>query len=494
MPDCDGMNLEKGTLLPEKMKHFNLNFIPAKIGVYIVGGCVRDFLMGNKPEDFDIVVDGDTVSVAEEIAARAGTRVIELGKPGKKIYRVQSETAIFDVSPLKGNTVTGDLTQRDFTVNAMAIDVCTREITDPTGGCDDIKKKIVRMTSADIFRDDPIRLLRAFRITAGLGFTLDTGTMEEIRRNASAITAVAGERIREEWIRLLGMPDSVDALRHMSQAGLLAAIFPELAALKNCSQNEHHEFDVLEHTLAVYHRLETLLHQDKPRLSDHFSNIGLAGGGKPPGPSRTTETDAHAGALLKHAALLHDIGKPATRKTDAKENVHFYGHETAGFFMVRTISDRLRFSSRWKNYVSFLVRHHLRPLFLYIAQSKGRKKNLARTRFFLRTDPFSPDLILLFAADMMGKKKDPAGSCEPPEVMEFARAVLSDYFDGFRPKRQCSPPISGRDLMACFGLRPSPLIAEILEKVERQYLAGYITDKAEALSFAENYIRSKNRS
>lgn len=494
MPDCDGMNLEKGILLPEKMNHFNLNFIPEKNGVHLVGGCVRDALMGHNPEDFDIVVDGDAVSIAEEIATRTGTRVIELGKTGKKIYRVQSETAIFDVSPLKGNTLTGDLRQRDFTINAIAIDLCTRKIIDPTGGRDDIKKKIVRMTTVHAFRDDPLRLLRAFRIAAGLGFTLDSGTMEEIRRNASAITAVAGERIREEWIRLLGMPDSVDALRDMSQAGLLAAIFPELAALKNCSQNEHHEFDVLEHTLAVYHRLETLLHQDRPRLSNHFSNIELAGGGKPPGSSLRTETAAHGAVLLKHAALLHDIGKPSTRKTDAKGNVHFYGHETAGYFMVRTISDRLRFSSRWKNHASFLVRHHLRPLFLYIAQSKGRKKNLARTRFFLRTDPFSPDLILLFAADMMGKKKAPAGSCEPPEVMEFARALLSDYFDGFLPKRQSSPPISGRDLMACFGLRPSPLIAEILEKVERQYLAGYITDKTDALSFAENYLRSKNRS
>ena len=476
------------------MNHFNLNFIPAKNGVYFVGGCVRDVLMGNIPEDFDIVVDGDTVSVAAEIAARAGTRVIELGKPGKAIYRIQSQRAIFDVSPLKEKTLTGDLRQRDFTVNAMAIDVCTRKIFDPTGGRDDIKKKIVRMTTAHAFRDDPLRLLRAFRIAAGLGFTLDTGTMEAIRRNAPAISAVAGERIREEWIRLIAMPDSVGVLRHMSQAGLLTAIFPELAALKNCMQNENHEFDVLEHTLAVYERLETLLHRDRPRLSDRFSNIGLAGGGKPIGPSRTTETDAHAAALLKHAALLHDIGKPATRKTDGKGKVHFYGHETAGFFMTRAICDRLRFSSRWKNYVSFLVRHHLRPLFLYIAQSKGRKKTLARTRFFLRTDPFSPDLILLFAADMMGKKKCPAGSSDPPEVMAFARGVLSDYFDGFRPKQKFSPPITGRDLIACFGLDPSPLIAEILGKVELQYLAGYITDKTEALRFAENYIRSKNRS
>ncbi len=476
------------------MNHFNLNFIPAKNGVYFVGGCVRDVLMGNNPEDFDIAVDGDTVSVADEIAARAGTRVIALGKPGKTIYRIHSETTIIDVSPLKGKTVAADLEQRDFTVNAMAIDVCTQEIIDPAGGRDDIKKKIVRMTTAHVFRDDPLRLLRAFRIAAGLGFTLDTGTTEEIRRNASAITAVAGERIREEWIRLLGMPDSADALRHMNQTGLLTAIFPELTALKNCSQNEHHEFDVLEHTLAVYDRLETLLHRDSPRLSDHFSNIGLTGGGNPSGPSRITQTDAHAAALLKHAALLHDIGKPETRKIDAKGKVHFYGHETAGFFMVRAVCDRLRFSSSWKNYVSFLVRHHLRPLFLYIAQSKGRKKNLARTRFFLRTDPYSPDLILLFAADMMGKKKGTAESCDPPDMIEFARVVLSEYFDGFRPKRKFSPPISGRDLTACFGLRPSPLIAEILEKVELQYLAGYITDKTEALRFAENYIRSKNRS
>jgi len=476
------------------MNHFNLNFIPEKRGVYFVGGCVRDALMGKKPQDFDIVVDSDAVSVAEEIAARAGSRVIGLGKPGKKIYRVQSETVIIDVSPLKGKTVAEDLYQRDFTVNAMAIDARSREIIDPAGGRDDIKNKTVRMTTENAFRDDPLRLLRAFRIAAGLDFTLDTATMAEIRRNAAAITTVAGERIREEWIRLLAMPDSIEALRHMNRTGLLTAIFPELDALKNCLQNEYHEFDVLEHTFAVCHRLEMLLHRDAPRLCDHFSNIGLAGGGKSPCPPGITGAEAHKAALLKHAALLHDIGKPATRKTDAKGKVHFYGHETAGFFMVRTISDRLRFSSKWKHYVSFLVRHHLRPLFLYIAQSKGRRKELARTRFFLRTEPFSPDLILLFAADMMGKKKDMPGSCEPPELLEFARAVLSDYFDGFRMKRKFSPPINGRDLMSRFGLRPSPFIAEILGKVELQYLAGFVTNKTEALIFAENYIRSKNRS
>ncbi len=459
------------------MHNFNLNFIPRRKGVYIVGGSVRDALRGHPPKDHDIAVIGDARSVAEEVAANTGSRVVEIGKGKKCIYRVPAGDGACDVSAAKAQTLEEDLRLRDFTVNAMAFDVYHQTLIDPLNGRADLDAGRVRMVCPEAFESDPLRLLRAFRISALLKFAISPETLEEIRKMAPAIATVAGERIREEWIKLLGAPDSFTCLLQMADTGILEALFPELMPLKNCPANAHHAFNAFDHVLAVYRHMEAMLHPDAPPLCDRCGNSELLNG--PDGA-----------AMIKHAALLHDIGKPAVCTTDHQGQPHFYGHETTGGAIADAISCRLCFSSAEKHYTSFIIRHHLRPLLLYIAMSEGRRKNRARARFFIRTRPYSTDLLLLFAADMMGKNPDRDIS----GALAFVRDTIATCRDTFQPRADAAPLVTGHDLVSRFGLKPSPLIAETLDKLEVQRVAGNIESRKEALAFAENFIKGKNLS
>lgn len=456
------------------MHNFNINFIPKKKGVFIVGGTVRDTLLGRLPEDFDVAVTGDAEKVAEEIAEKSGRRVIKMGKPGKMTLRVVTDSHTYDITQVNSG-LEADLNRRDFTVNAIAYDVYEKKLIDPLNGRADIDAGIVRMAGPNSFTDDPLRLLRAFRIAAALSFDIDPKTMTEIRKNAFSIKTVAGERIRDEWFRLIEPSDSLKSIEKIEDARLLAALFPELEQLKDCLQNTHHSFDVFKHTFEAYRGLEDALYSNTPAINGADSNRGLVNG--PNGIS-----------LVKHAMLLHDIGKPAVRSIDQKGIFHFYGHEKTGSDMTLAISDRLCFSTAQKNYVWFMARHHLRPLFLFTALSEGRKKDLARARFFFKTKPFSTDLLLFSTADMLGK----GTNRDVSQYIRFAQETIENYFNSYCPKSRKPSFITGKDLIVKFGLNPSPFFSEILEKLEIQRLAGTINSKEEALKAAEDYIRSKN--
>lgn len=480
--------MSKVISISRTMDNFNKKIFPALIpdrqGIYIVGGSLRDALLGHSPKDYDIVVTGDARPVAEEIARRAGSRVIPIGKPGLMTYRVIAGAHTLDVAPAEDGNLEKDLRRRDFTINAMAFDLHSKTIHDPRRGLSDLKAGVVRMNRAAVLKADPLRLLRAFRIAAALGFHIDPATLMGIQKNAPAIKTVAKERIRDEWIKLLETPESFPYLLKMDDTGLMAALFPELQQLKNCPQNDYHDLDAFDHTLQVFCHLEQALAMDAPRFSHDHANADLVSG-----PS--------GNALLKHTALFHDIGKPAAAKTGENGKIHFYGHEITGSQMTETLSDRIGLSNAQKNYAAFIVRHHLRPLFLYTAISEGRRKASARTRFFIKTTPFTTDLLLLAAADMQGKREngDSSGDSSGDSwgFNAFVRETLEHYHKSFYPKTNALPLVTGDDLIGRFGLTPSPFFAEILEKVEFQRLAGHIETRDKALAFVENYIKSKMR-
>lgn len=458
------------------MYNFNLNFIPMHKGVFIVGGSVRDMMLGLAPKDYDIAVIGDAGAVAGEIGARVGSRVIQIGKDEKMIHRVVSQDKTIDISPAKDRLIEKDLECRDFTINAMAFDVYEKKIIDPLNGKADLKSGVVRMASSGVFQRDPIRMLRAYRIAAILNFMISAETLTEIRKNASNIKNVAGERVRGEWIKLLATNDSFKHILKLEEAGLLRALFPELKSLKHCRQNEHHTLDVFDHTLETYHLLENLLNRNTPRLSDQYDNRELV-------------SDTPGCPLIKHAALFHDVGKPAVRSADENEKIHFYGHETEGSRITELISDRLRFSTVQKKYVSFIVQHHLRPLFLFMAHAGKKAKNMTYTKFFRVTQPFTTDILLFFTADTMGKQNHQ----KTDGAVSFTRSTIERYFNHFYPELKRPSFITGTDLIHHFNLTPSPVFAEILDKIELHRLAGNIRNRKEAFQFATNLLKNNKK-
>jgi poly(A) polymerase len=450
----------------------NINFMPQSKNLFIVGGTVRDILLNRPPRDYDIVTTDDPMDAATQIAALSGGRVIKLGKPGMYLYRVTSGRIECDVTAAEKKSIISDLMARDFTVNAMAVSTAGGDLIDPANGRRDLERKVIRMISGKNLTADPIRFLRAWRLAAELEFSISPETLEAIRADGHMVVRSAGERIRDELIKFFAAPVSADYIDDFAGTRMISAIFPGINDLKECTQNAYHDFDVFHHTLKTYAGLEAILNRpasaglsDK-RIMDFFS----APANRP---------------LLKCAALLHDIGKPAVRTTDDTGRVHFYGHEQVGADMAGDICRNLKFSNHQTRYVKTIIGHHLRPLFLFTAHQKGRLGQRAVSRFFMQTSPHSIDLLLLAAADAMGKG---AGS-DSGGFTKFADTLITYYIDGFLPIVTVPPLISGHDIMSEFGLPPSPLIGEIIHYIKEQRLVSTIRNREDAIGRIKNFLK-----
>ena len=305
------------------MTELDLKILPTIKGAYIVGGSIRDIILGRTPFDYDIAVFGSPEKFAKKIAVKKSDHIIEIGKHDYKIIRVISDNKTFDISSVNGNTIEDDLIKRDFTINAMACSLSSEKIIDCTGGMKDIANKKIRMVSDTVFDKDPVRLIRAYRIGASLDFEIDTNTAVAIRKNAKLIKNSAGERIRAEFLRILQTPKSHHYISEMVDTGLLFAIFPELGNLKGCLQNRFHQYDVFEHTMKAFYHLENILNN-----------------------KITHSIDENTASLLKFAILLHDTGKPLAKKVDSESNVHFYGHSKKGAEITKKISSRIKLSTK----------------------------------------------------------------------------------------------------------------------------------------------------
>ncbi len=457
------------------MIELDSNILPKKKGAYIVGGSIRDLILGRSPTDYDIAVLKNPEEFAENIAEKTSGRIVEMGKPAQMIFRVVSKNNIFDISYAIGASIEDDLSKRDFTINAIACDLSSGKIIDCTNGLKDISDKKIRMVSKEVFQKDPIRLLRAFRLGAFLNFSIEPQTISAIKENAKLLQKSAGERIRAELFKILGTSNSHYFLTQMAKTEVLQATFPELAGLQGCFQNRHHAFDVFEHTMKAYLHLETILNDCKKFLPEAYGQFDPC-------------TDSGKSGLLKCSILLHDIGKPSARTIDNKGNIHFYGHGKKSADMTKKISKRLKFSTREASYIDFIIRNHIRPLFLFTGHQKKTITQKGITRFFLKCGRLSPDLLIHTMADIKGKgnKNDERNKA----FTDFAKEMIKYYFSFFRAEKLKPPLITGNDLINDFGLTPSPLFKTILSRVEEERLSKNIMNRQEALQFVKEIINS----
>jgi len=436
--------------------------------VWIVGGTVRDHLMGRTPADYDIAVDGNPADFAGSFARAFGGRPVVIGRGGLQIHRVATLGRFFDFSRIEGGNIEKDLKRRDFTINAMAVSPADGRLIDPTGGRKDLRDRRVRMVSSDVFERDPVRLVRAFRMAALFGLDLDPVTEERIRRQASLVSQSAGERVRDELLKILGADRASPTITRMDDDGVLGEILPELTALAGCRQNGYHQHDVLDHTLLSLSHLEDV-------FADPAAWLPLQGR-----QARQSEA-CRDPAMLKFAVLLHDIGKPAARGTK-NGRTHFRGHSSTGYQMAEAVFERLRLSNRQRRFVGFMIRHHIRPLQLFLAHQRGDLTSRGRIRFFTRCKELTPALLLLATADMAGKQTPPDKRFA--DFARFADSLLEAYFRDFRPISVAPALITGKDLITILGLPPSPLFKQVLDAVEIERLEGRLKSREEALDRA----------
>ncbi|MGD2028448.1 MAG: HD domain-containing protein [Desulfobacterales bacterium] len=457
------------------MIHLNSNIFSQTKGAYIIGGSIRDLLLDRIPTDYDIAVTGNPKEFAEKMAENISGRWVEIGKPGQTIIRVVSNDQIFDITSLNGAFIEHNLKKRDFTINAMAYDLSSKRIIDCVGGLRDLADKKVRMVSTDVFKKDPIRLIRAYRIGACLNFEIESQTAATISAYAKLIHHSAGERIREEIFKLLGTSKSYHYISQMADAGLLSAVFPDVDRLKGCFQNRHHRYDVFEHTLKAYLHLETLLNHPETLFPETCNQI-------------RQYIDEKKSVLLKYAILLHDLGKPWTKTIDNRGKIHFYGHSRKSADLALKLSQKLRLSNREKRFVDCIVRNHLHPLFLFTAMQKKKLTPKGVTRFFKKCGDNTPALLLHTIADSRAKQ-DPSNQTNEIFI-GFVKEMMHQFFYRFKPKIDEPPLITGRDLIHEFGLVPSPEFKTILNLVQEEKLTNKIKSRSEALAWVRDYLHS----
>ncbi len=452
------------------------DILDEKTDAYIVGGSLRDILLHRSPCDVDIAVSGNPYQFAEKLAAGTGGRLVRIGKPGRSVLRVVSSVNLFDISPVNGTSIEEDLYNRDFTINAIAYSLHSKKIIDPTGGLRDLRDKRIRMVSDRAFIQDPVRLMRAYRMGASLAFEIEPATVSAIRDNAHLLQRSAGERIRVEFFKILRTQKSHHYILQMSSSGLLFSIFPELGGLKKCFQSHHHLYDAFDHTMNAFFHLEKILNDYIGFMSEIYSPI-----------NRPLESEK--AVLLKCSMLLHDIGKPSMRTVDSSGTVHFYHHDHKSADMAIEISKRLKFSTREMHFIDFIIRHHMHPLFLYKAYQKKTLTQRSLTRFFIKFGDSSPDLLLHSIADFLGK----GNGGKQEAYIGFAKNLIRFFFSDYQSVKSQPRLITGDDLISEFELSPSPLFKKILNRVEEARLSKKITSRQAALKMVKKILRKEHQ-
>jgi putative nucleotidyltransferase with HDIG domain len=428
------------------------------VRAFVVGGYVRDFLLGLEDQDLDIVVLGDGIHFARTVARRLslgpvvafdrfGTAMIPAAGGKLEFVGARKEQYCHDSRnpEVTVGSLDDDLRRRDFTVNAMAIAInadAYGELLDPLGGGQDLRQRLLRtpLDPERTFDDDPLRMLRALRFSAQLDFRVDPAAIAAIRTMKERLSIVAQERITEEFLKTLKAARPSVGLQLMYDTGVLELVFPEIAQMAGVDQRQdHHHKDVFLHTCTV------------------LDNI-----------ARSSES-----LWLRFAALVHDIAKPRTKEFREGSGWTFHGHEEVGARMMKKVFRRMRLPLDHLPYVEKLVRLHLRPMVL--VDEEVTDSAVRRLVFEAGND--IDDLMTLCRADITSKN--------PSLVARYLRNydLVMDKIREVEEKdrlRNWQPPVRGEEIMAVFGLPEGREVGVLKKAVEEAILEGTIPNEHDA--------------
>jgi len=455
------------------------------VQVYLVGGTVRELALGRSAPDLDLAVSAQALDLARELAGTLGGTFVLLDA-GERTARVVWRQEILDLAQFRAPTLAGDLQARDFTINALALDLAgilgqrPPALIDPWGGLADLARGLIRVLRPQNFHDDPLRLLRAYRFAATHGFRLTPETAAAVSSHLPEFSRVAGERVRQELFTLLAAPRAAPILEDMDRTGLLTRVFPECLDMKGVEQDGFHHLDVFHHSLKAVACLEEVLAAPENWFGDLAGE--LTGYLRPP----------FQAALLKLAALFHDVGKPQVqgRRTDP-DRYTFYYHEKVGVEIFTGAALRLRLSQAETRTVTHLITLHMRPFLLMPAFREGGLTIRALGRLVRAARPDLPGLFALAMADSLAGQ----GPQKPADVekvlAELADAAYHFLKERLEPQERQPRLLTGHDLIKVLGLAPGPRFREILVAVEEAQWEGAIHTRQEALDLARRLLRGE---
>ncbi len=447
-----------------------------KSKIYLTGGAIRDYFLGKDTQDYDFVVFGDIDGIVSEFVSKIGCKHIKYSKK-LMTYRIFCKLKNIDITIPRGRSIEEDLKKRDFTINSIAYDLDDNTIIDPLKGREDIKKRIIRINRHDCFKNDPIRIIRAFRLAALNRFDIESNTFKMAQQDSALLKQTAKERITDELKRFFFLNNTFTYILLMDKASVIDTIFEDLSLTNGCIQSEHHLFDVKTHSLSVYNfiewsfnRLDRILGKCYKKYLIHFSekkNIILIS--------------------LKLAALFHDAGKPFLKTFTKDGKIKFSGHEKKSSDLFSRYAKEYAFGKNITKLTKFFIEKHIEPSYIFSLWNKQSLLHSDIIEFFLNYEENGVDLLFFALADTLAKGKISAIKRE--KYIEFLRFMANEFYFKIKPQMQNKTLINGLDILNAFEKIDKKILKFLLKEIKKAQINGSIKDKDQALNLVKSLIK-----
>ena len=438
---------------------------------YLVGGIIRDSLMGKSSVDRDIAIKG-AEEFAHKIANKFDGTFITLDSVNK-IFRVvlPDKTNFLDISEIEGSTIEEDLKRRDFTINAIAYDLKNDKFIDTTGGINDLENKVLRHISDKNFEDDPLRILRGFRFFSTTGFRMTEELESTISKYAHLILKPAPERINYELMKLLGGKYAAETLLKMNEFGILEKLFPFVKEMKQVPPNTHHHLDLLHHVVETVRQIEIQYENLTGEVKEHLQKVDF--GGFP----RINH--------LKLAGFMHDIGKFSCWTIEENGRHRFIKHADIGAELAIPFLKKMKFSKKQIEYITCMIKNHIYPSNVIAAPDLNDKIMM---RYIRKMEDNVIDNIILAKADRLSAR----GIEVTEEMVENNLNGLDRLLKFYMEKKDTLKPLpkllTGNEIMEILQIKPSPQLGEVINKLREAQLNGDINTPDEAINFIKTLV------
>ncbi|MBC7870030.1 MAG: CCA tRNA nucleotidyltransferase [Chitinophagaceae bacterium] len=466
--------------------------------LYIVGGAVRDAFLGHPVKDLDLTTRGSAIEIGRQIANRLNGDFYILDSE-RGVARVLIDSAqgklVIDIARFRGHDLSEDLHERDFTINAMAVELQSdlTQLIDPLNGEADLTRRAIRRCSPHAISDDPIRALRAVRQSVQFSARMEPETMKDVRAAGQHLLETSAERIRDELVKLLILEKPVAALRIADALGLLVHVVPEIAPLHGLKQSHANGLDAWGHTLSVIEKLRGLLTTISPARTEFSAAVFDYGMVVMALDRYRPQLQAHIASywagdrphewLLMLAALMHDSGKAQTAMLE-EGRWRFHGHDAISAEMAAARANALRLSNDEKQRLVAIVQSHMHRVFW------DDLSDLAIHRFWRGLGAAGVDVALLVMADYLGAWGVEVNQDVWIRLVERIRRLLDAYYVEYDRLVAPTPLVDGKLLMESLKLQPGIMIGKLLDAIREAQVLGEIHVAEDAMQFARDYLKN----
>lgn len=445
----------------------------SNVQTFIVGGFIRDMIIGEESPDIDLIVCEDEIELfCKDLADKLDAYFVELDSVNH-IYRLVLEDKYhyIDITKPIENDIEKDIKRRDLTINAIAYNINNNRIIDITGGIDDIKNKTIKGICEQNFIDDPLRLLRIFRFYAKTGFEIDESLIKLSKKYYKKINEPAKERITTELLKMFEGKYCDSALIKLDECSLLEEIFPIYKDVKKIPPNSHHHLDLIHHLIETVKQIQIIYENSTDEIKKYLNSSKYA--------------NVKELSFLKLAGFLHDIGKPScwTIEEDTKRH-RFIKHDEIGSKLVVPILKNLKFSKKQIEYIKQLIKYHIYPSSLVSAEDVTDK---AYMKFYRKMEGYVIDVIILAMADRLSARGEKVTQQMVENNINALEKLLYDYIAIQKDIKPIEKLLDGNDIMEILRIKQGPKLGKVINALKEAQISGEVNTKDEAVNFIQNF-------